>query len=254
MLSAKFKSWKLGFDQRVMYSTMERRRYYDIASQYLPAEPNAVVVDLGSGDGSFADHLNLRERYRDVFLLDGNPDTARELASRYPHALHYRAPERLPFDGGAVSFIHSSHMVEHLQPDELLALLREIDRVLTPRGIVVISTPMLWAGFYSDLSHVRPYNPGVFTHYLCQPGRNRSAESVSTDYAVLDLVFRYLSQRDLNDGWGSRHGILDFLIQIPKRMLHEIGIHPYQKTGYTLVLRKGDGGASQTQLGFPAGA
>lgn len=244
MFSDKVRSWSAGYSQRAMYSTMDRRRYYEIAAKYLPASAEAVIVDIGSGDGGFVDHLKLTARFDRTYLLDANPDTVRALSSRFARVLLYRAPDRLPFDDRSVSLVHSSHMVEHLGPDQLLALLREIDRVLLPGGVMVISTPMLWAGFYSDLSHVRPYNPGVFIHYLCDPGRNRSSESISTGYTVADLVFRYLSKRDMNDGWGSRYRWLDFLIQVPKRMLDAIGVYPYEKTGYTIVLRKANAAGS----------
>ncbi|MCB2231396.1 class I SAM-dependent methyltransferase [bacterium] len=241
MLSGKYRSWRDGFLQRKKYCHMDRRPYYDVAARFLPSSPSAVVVDIGSGDGSFVEHLALCARFPETYLLDANLETIFELAGRFAHALTYRAPERLPFADSSVHLVHSSHLIEHLQPAELLSFLIEIDRVLAPDGVLVISTPMVWKGFYSDLSHVRPYNPGVLTHYLADPGRSRSARTVSTGYRVEELVYRFARVHDLSEGWGSSHLVPDLLIQLAKRLCEVIGIYRFEKTGYTIVLRKSGG-------------
>ena len=51
------------------------------------------------------------------------------------------APGRLPFADGGFDLITIIELIEHLEPDAALALLREAHRVLAPGGRLVISTP-----------------------------------------------------------------------------------------------------------------
>ena len=48
---------------------------------------------------------------------------------------------RLPFPDGSCRFVYSSHTLEHLFPDEALALLAEIRRVLRPDGVARLAVP-----------------------------------------------------------------------------------------------------------------
>jgi glycosyltransferase involved in cell wall biosynthesis/SAM-dependent methyltransferase len=62
---------------------------------------------------------------------------------------------------GAVTAIE---VIEHLQPDELVALTREAARVLKPGGVLLLETvnphsPAALKAFWLDLTHVRPIYP-----------------------------------------------------------------------------------------------
>ncbi len=225
---------------RNQYCSKGRDPFFFLAGQYLPSDPEAVVVDVGPGNGRFADLLRLQERFANVHLLDGNPATVADLADRYPGAALYRCPERLPFADGTVHFLHCSHLVEHLQHQDLLRFLRECDRVLAVGAVMVVSTPLLWERFYEDLSHVKPYGPGIFLSYLCLGGDQRSAATVSRQYAIERLVYRLAFRCYLADsGLGNRYAPLDLLVQAGKKVANLLGFGRYERTGYTIVLRKG---------------
>lgn len=49
----------------------------------------------------------------------------------------------LPFPANSCSFVTCSHTLEHLYPDECIAVLREIHRVLRPGGLARIATPSM---------------------------------------------------------------------------------------------------------------
>ncbi|HKR02268.1 MAG TPA: methyltransferase domain-containing protein [Pyrinomonadaceae bacterium] len=51
--------------------------------------------------------------------------------------------EPLPLHSETVKFIYSEHFIEHITRDQALALLRECQRVLTPDGVIRLSTPNL---------------------------------------------------------------------------------------------------------------
>jgi SAM-dependent methyltransferase len=204
--------------------------------QYLPGEHDSVIVDIGPGDGAFAKFASLESRKEYVYLLDQNPSSVEALKKAYPHAELYRAPSHLSFRDKTVSFIHLSHIVEHLYHEDLYVFLKEIDRVLKPGGNIVLSTPLLWDRFHDDMSHVKPYNPEVFINYLCSGRENASAGVISTDYIIKELVYRYrvISEPE----WGSKFFVADAFIRICRIILSKLGFRRYIKNGYTLVLQK----------------
>jgi len=53
------------------------------------------------------------------------------------------ATKRLPFQDDSFEFIYTEHMIEHLQFDQFLFLLKECFRVLKKDGFIRISTPDL---------------------------------------------------------------------------------------------------------------
>ncbi|MGK7344551.1 MAG: class I SAM-dependent methyltransferase [Candidatus Nitrospinota bacterium M3_3B_026] len=225
--------------ERARYTGRNREPFYRLAEKYLPEERDALVVDIGAGDGSFARTLGLAGIYPNLWLLDGNESAVAGLKKEFSNAAHWRAPDRLPFGGGEARFIHCSHMVEHLAPNELYGFLKEVDRVLADGGALVISAPLLWSGFYGDLSHAKPYNPEVFIKYLCSASSNPSADAVSKGYKPLDLVYRY---RDLGDDDGvflaSANPLLDTAVSLGRAAARKLGFRKYKKNGYTLVLKK----------------
>ena len=67
---------------------------------------------------------------------------------------------------GSVQGIYSAHNLEHLNPHEVVAALREFDRVLAPNGVAVITTPDLemiaqaiMQGRLTDAAYVSPVGP-----------------------------------------------------------------------------------------------
>jgi len=226
-------------ESRRRYCGRGREPFYRLAGRYLPDDPGAVVVDAGAGAGKFAELLDLSDRYSNLYLLDGNPATVADLADRFTGAIHHVCPEPLPFEDGSVDFLHCSHLVEHLDGTALRVFLDECDRVLADGGVLVISTPLLWDAFYEDLSHVKPYGPGVFCSYLCGGGGQRSADVVSDGYRVEELVYRSRFRPPTFDG-GAGHRLMpvDFVVQCSRKLAALIGFGTYERTGYTMVLRK----------------
>lgn len=228
--------WVKNFKLKQQYSTGGRSPFFALAGEYLPASREAIVLDIAAGNCEFAEQLRLTERYPNFYPLDANIETVKVLTSRY-QAILYRAPERLPFNNQTVDYIHISHLIEHLVPEALYQFLQELDRVLSPGGRLVISTPLLWDRFYDDLSHVRPYNPQVLVNYLCRSTANRSAGQISNHFKVLNLTYRYRCL-SIGEHWGSHYLVVDVAISFIRTVLSSLKFCHFLKNGYTIVLEK----------------
>ena len=101
-------------------------------------KPDAVVVDLGCGDGVFTVEVARRvgaARVMGVEFVDSIADRARDAGVEVAVA---DLGERLPLDDESVDVVHSNQVIEHLpRTDHFLA---EIRRILRPDGYAVIST------------------------------------------------------------------------------------------------------------------
>jgi len=63
--------------------------------------------------------------------------------------------------------------------------------VLKKGGLFCLSSPMLCSSFYSDFTHIRPYNPWAVLHYLGPKARRQNTkEQIASSYDVVKLKFR----------------------------------------------------------------
>src|SRR5690606_23253477 len=131
------------------YITYKRAPFFQIAKDLI--KDGDVVLDVGAGDGSFSEFCQNDE----IYQFDGNMESFNNLKKKFRNTFLGHLPN-LPFQNNFFNIIHCSHVIEHLQPQELYDTLIEFDRVLKDGGRIVISAPLLWSGFYDDLSHVKP--------------------------------------------------------------------------------------------------
>ncbi len=237
-IKGKFSNWNKTFQMKKM-SKNKPFCYYDLAGKFLPKNKKARIIDVGCGSCRFEEYLKLSERYENLVLLDGNEHRVHILRERFNHVIPYKAPDRLPFDDESVDYIFSAHLIEHLHYEELYELLKEFDRVLKSNGILVISSPTLWRGFYNNLDHVKPYHPMIFETYLCDlDSEDHSYNRISSNYKREELVYRYHTFVDIDNRVGSSIKPIDFLIQGLRFITRALGLKRYTQTGYTTILRK----------------
>ncbi len=111
--------------------------------------------------------------------------------------------------------------------------MKEINRVLKPRGILSIRSPLLHPGFYMDFTHVKPYHPIAIMHYLrLELGKQRTMNDFSGFYKMLYLEYR------IKKIFKENLGILN-IFTIPFNYLYRIIKGYNQKTGYILIMKKG---------------
>jgi ubiquinone/menaquinone biosynthesis C-methylase UbiE len=110
----------------------------------LQIRPTQRVLDVGCGRGALLQTLAARVPFtRPPVGVDISAAMLRfgaEDLSRSPHdiALLRASGTALPLSDGVFDVVICGHLVKHLTDDALLALLREIHRVLTPGGIALL--------------------------------------------------------------------------------------------------------------------
>ncbi|MDT0650823.1 class I SAM-dependent methyltransferase [Autumnicola edwardsiae] len=213
------------------FVTHNREPFFEIAKNLINSGDN--VLDIGAGNGSFADFC----KHEDVYLFEGNMISVKYLNTKYKNVFLGQLPE-LPFKDSFFDVIHMSHVIEHLEPQEVYDTLKEFDRCCKPGGVIVISAPLMWEGFYDDLSHVKPYNPYIFMKYMCSGNKNNyTREAITDKYSVENLQYRFQESRMFYGLKESKRLVAKLIFKIYE-FLRVRGFKQYRKTGYTIVLRK----------------
>jgi SAM-dependent methyltransferase len=214
------------------YATQDKKVFYGIAKDYL--KHGHKILDIGAGDASFARYINRK----DVYMFDGNANSVEKIKNDFENCYLGRLPN-LPFESNFFDLIHCSHVVEHLEPQVLYDTLKEIDRCLKNNGYLIISAPLLWSNFYDDLSHFKPYTPGVFIKYLGENDYSTlTRQKISKNYSIEKLQYRY-RETSFTDGFLNTQNNL-FLKLLFKflNLLYRLGLRKYIKNGFTIVLFK----------------
>jgi SAM-dependent methyltransferase len=128
-----------------------RDKEYKVAANFLNLSES--TLDVGCGTGTF-----LELSPKTIVGLDVNPENIEFCKSRGLNAIEGTALE-LPFADGSFSNIHCSHLLQVLTPDEMVAVMKELMRVLKKDGILVISTLNCFKNFYRHPENSRPYPP-----------------------------------------------------------------------------------------------
>ena len=147
----------------------------------------------------------------------------------------------LPFNDATFDAIHCSHVIEHLTPSELHKTLQEFDRTLKVNGKLIIIAPLLWKFFYSDLTHIKPYNPDAILHYM-EGGVQRTKNVISDQYELVNIHWRHtpLTMRSLDRYNKSKlHRIKMSLLQVLDWLVYKLHLGKFlHKNGYMLILQK----------------
>jgi 2-polyprenyl-3-methyl-5-hydroxy-6-metoxy-1,4-benzoquinol methylase len=167
-------SWKyVGFEDQFRGQPDDiRQRLEPYAAMFDGA---ADVLDIGCGRGEFLDLLVARGVT--ARGIDLNHEMVEVCRSRGLHvdqidALSYLRQQP---DGG-LGGLFAAQVVEHLQPDYLLALLDQAQRVLRPGSQVVLETinvasvTAFFESYIRDITHARPLHPATLRYLVVASG------------------------------------------------------------------------------------
>jgi predicted SAM-dependent methyltransferase len=151
----------------------------------MPVREKPLMLNLGCGDRTHEawvniDHslsLSLKSRWF-IRPFIKSPNSA--------GYLHHDLRRGIPFPDGSADVVYSSHLLEHLRPDDALPFLREAYRVLKSDGLLRIVVPDLEKGVSSYVEALR----------ACRLGRVDCPDSVvRLEWATISLLDQMVRTR-----------------------------------------------------------
>ena len=163
----------VGFEDRFRGSPeVIRQRLLDYVPVFADLQD---VLDIGCGRGEFLDilgHAGIRARGLDINHEMVEVCRQRGLDATEGDALTYLTAQADESLGG----IFAAQVVEHLQPEYLVALLQMAFHKLKPGGLLVLETINVscWFAFFQsyllDITHVRPLHPETLSYFVRASG------------------------------------------------------------------------------------
>ena len=222
------------------------------SSAAAPAAPDVSalhVLEIGPGRAQFArNHLR---GHRVTFMEPYEPAAeAIEKTGMAPAWRVLRQDVRNGIPGGPYGIIYASHLIEHLGGDELYSALQDMDDALQPGGFLVLAAPILWGHFYCDITHVSPWMPHLVYRALTGGFGDMSRPPISDKYEQVTLLFGW-EEDTLRDGtrqlmtvwdvpeYRARWWVLDYVMDLGRRVLRRCGVRQVRRNSWLLVMRKG---------------
>jgi SAM-dependent methyltransferase len=201
-----------------------RRRLFARIVDELGVPADAAILDVGTGTG--ANLRLLRDLgFARVTGVDFSPEAIRFCAEKGLGAVEQGDVRALPFADGRFDLVFATDVVEHVDDD--LAALREIRRVLTPGGQVLLTVPtfpILW-GLQDEVSlHRRRYRLGELLARLDAAGLSAQRHFYFNYLLFLPILaarrlirllrIRLDSEGEVNTKWLNRLLALVFLCDV----------------------------------------
>ncbi len=143
------------------------------------------ILDVGCGTGEFIKLAPAR-----IIGIDTNRQTL-AVCRRQGFTVKLGSATKIPYPQASFDGLHCSHVIEHLFPDQVYKFLQESSRVLKPQGILVISSPLSWSGFYDNLTHIKPYPPRAIMRYLVETAPDTTFPPLKSKFKFIALHWRY---------------------------------------------------------------
>jgi ubiquinone/menaquinone biosynthesis C-methylase UbiE len=152
------------YDRLLRLAQIERQHFWFVGRRTLIQRlldkhlnrKGQLILDLGCGTGSMLELLTRRDQR--VVGLDLRPEGLRKMRRKLPEVWLLQAEAtNLPLMDGAFDAVLALDILEHVDDQRLLA---EVQRVLRPGGLAIISVPaMPWLWSYRDeaAGHLRRY-------------------------------------------------------------------------------------------------
>lgn len=221
--------WKFSDTKQELKKHWNKEYFYRYSYEELSKKEN--ILDLGCGIGHF-----LRLGSNIITGIDANHESLKE-AKKISNRLVQGNILELPFSEASFDGINCSHVIEHFNPDDAYQLLSEMNRVLKIGGTLIVSTPVLWKGFFEDFTHIKPYYPEAIMHYYGNQKIQTTKDAIECIYEVKEIKWRY-AKVPLGTLLLPRAGSLNTLLMLLTQFLSNMGFGKYARTGYTMILNK----------------
>lgn len=130
-----------------------------------------------------------------------NVDMPQEFYSAFQDNIHifydFTSMKPLPFDDNSIEIAYCSHVVEHLPPDSINHLFKEVNRVMKKNGVFRISTPDADL-FYDAYMNKDNYFWGPQSPWKTSP-KNDSERFLEFASTLLSPTYKDISERVISE-------------------------------------------------------
>ena len=123
-------------------------------------KPKSRILDIGCGLGRYLIPLTTEEHF--VVGIDKNPEIVKMLNLK-GYSNVYTVSDASRHLTNDFDYIIMSHIIEHIEPKDLIAFFDNYLQYLKLEGKLLIATPVLHSRFFDDYDHIKPYAPKTFT-------------------------------------------------------------------------------------------
>ncbi len=127
--------------ERSLFRFSHQRRF-SYAVDLLDTQPNSRVLDFGSGDGYLLELLSAKLPYANLTALEPLAHLQEEITARFVVNPIRIITTTIDLPDHSFERIACLEVLEHLRPDDVAKSLRELSRLVTRGGIVVLSVPI----------------------------------------------------------------------------------------------------------------
>jgi SAM-dependent methyltransferase len=145
----------------------------------------SAILDIGCGKGFFVTLDKDR-----ITGLDNNKESVDICKSKGLNVIKWNCLD-LPFKNNSFDGILCSHLIEHLIPEDVFKLVKEINRVLKKGGIIIIKTPLPSFSFWNDPTHIRPFVPSSIFSIFNVVDLGQPTRKIDCSYEFVDMKFSY---------------------------------------------------------------
>jgi len=128
----------------------------EIALKYI--EPEDTVLDIGCGEGYITNQA--KDHCKKIVGIDYSDDALKTARERYDLECYHMSSTNLVFEQGSFDKVLCFELIEHLTRIQAIKMLAEVQKVLTPGGIIIGSTPIRQTPFSAPAtySHIHEYS------------------------------------------------------------------------------------------------
>lgn len=123
-------------------------------------EKEVKFLDIGCGDGIVESILNVQRPNYSLFGVDISEESI-NLASVYKGTFWVYNGKNLPFDDNMFDVVFIANVLHHVEPDDRLGLLTEINRKLKEGGRIYLFEHNPWNPFTRYIVKTCPFDKGV---------------------------------------------------------------------------------------------
>ena len=123
----------------------------------VPMIKDKVVLDVACGSGYGSDHLATSGAKKVIGLDIDGPTIEANIENYQRDNLAFKKASalKLPFKDGEFDVVVSFETIEHFNEDDQMDVMAEFKRVLSPEGLLIISTPNIEYPHYPNPFHLR---------------------------------------------------------------------------------------------------